>query len=237
MTPEDKLRAAKEAEPAEVQLGDEPREMLEASLAALVASNDPPRIFIRGGRLHRFIRDENRRGALQPMSDAALRVELERVARFIRFIKKVPLSVPAPRHLIESVRARGSWPGVPPVEAIVEAPVLRPDGTVLDRTGYDAATRLIYDPAPDLRLQAIPAAPSTAEIKDALALLQDELLVDFPFVGPADKANALGLLLTRSCAIWSRSCHSRYPTRPGRGAARDCSPSSCRSSPPAAQRR
>lgn len=185
---------AGDASGPEVVLGGEPREMVRESLGALVAANDPPTVFVRGGRLCRFLRDERGRGALQPMSEAAVRVVLERSMRFLR--GEGGKSMPAPRHLIESVRALGDWPGIVPVEAIVEMPVLRPDGTVLDRAGYDAATRLVYDPHPGLRLSRIATSPSESVTARALALLREELLGDFPFATPADEANALGLLLT-----------------------------------------
>jgi hypothetical protein len=183
-------------EPVEIPLGDEPREVVHQALAALVAANDPPAVFVRSGRLCRLIRDENGHGALEPMSEGAMRVALERAACFMRGDGDKRASVPAPRHVIESVRALGSWSGIVAVEAIVEMPVLRPDGTVLDRAGYDAATRLVYDPDPSLQLQPIPAEPTAADVEAALALLLDELLIDFPFVTPADKANSLGLLIT-----------------------------------------
>jgi hypothetical protein len=176
----------------EIVLGGEPREMVAECLAAIVAANDPPSVFVRGGHLCRFLRDERGHGALVPMGDAAVRVVLERSARFLRGDK----SLPAPRHLIESVRALGDWPDVVPVEAIVETPVLRPDGTVLDQAGYDAQTRLLYDPHPDLHVEGIPEIPTDGQASHALGLLREDLLGDFPFAATADEANALGLLLT-----------------------------------------
>jgi hypothetical protein len=203
----DKLRqqqATRKQAPADgrptIHLSGEPSDLLEQAIGALVDANEPPTVFVRGGRLHRFVRDENARGRLEPMSDAATRVALERSARFLKGggggSESEPRSVPAPGHLIESVAAVGEWPDLPAVEAVVEAPVLRSDGTVLDEPGYDEATRLYYDPDPALRLPVIPEQPSGEDVTAALALLRDELLVDFPFASDADRANALALLLT-----------------------------------------
>jgi hypothetical protein len=179
-------------EPVEIPLDGEPAEIVTQALEAIVAANEPPVVFVRAGRLCRFLRDERDRGALEAMGDAAVRVTLERAAKFMRGEK----SVPAPRNVIESVRALGAWPGVPPVEAIVETPVLRPDGTILDTPGYDAATRLLYDPHPELQIPAIESEPAAEHTAAALAILRGELLADFPFVTAADEADALALLLT-----------------------------------------
>jgi hypothetical protein len=43
---------------------------------------------------------------------------------------------------VAAVHARGIWDGIRHLEAVINFPVLRPDGTVLDRPGYDAGTGL-----------------------------------------------------------------------------------------------
>ena len=40
---------------------------------------------------------------------------------------------------------RGSWPGVRRLEAVVNHPVLKPDGTILCEPGYDKDTGLLFD--------------------------------------------------------------------------------------------
>src|SRR5439155_17966389 len=89
----------------------------------------------------------------------------------------------------------GAWP-LPPLETIVEAPVLRLDGSVLDVAGYDTASRLLYCPAPGLALTPLPAIPTSAQVAAARTLLLDELLGDFPFVDDAIRANAVAFMIT-----------------------------------------
>ena len=72
---------------------------------------------------------------------------------------------------------------------------MRPDGSVLDTPGYDAATRLIYEPDAGLQLGRIPEKPTKAQAAKALAFIREELLGDFPLVSPRT-SNALALLLT-----------------------------------------
>ncbi len=100
--------------------------------------------------------------------------------------------VPAERVLAAVLSAR-HWPRVRPLRGIVGAPVLRPDGTLLQTPGYDPATGLHY--APKVTLRPVPERPSRAEVVTAKQFVE-RVLHDFPWVAPADKANYLGLLVS-----------------------------------------
>jgi len=84
---------------------------------------------------------------------------------------------------------------MPPLVGLTEAPTLRPDGSILQEPGYDAATRLVYVPSPTCIVPPIPFTPSAAERAAALALV-DDVLADFPVADTASHANALAGLLT-----------------------------------------
>ena len=99
-----------------------------------------------------------------------------------------------PRDVLAAVLARRYWPGLPPLFGVVGAPVLRPDGTLLQQAGYDPATGTYL--ATKVPLAAVPDRPSTVQVAQARAFLLDRFLVDFPWVAPADRANYLGLLVT-----------------------------------------
>ena len=85
-----------------------------------------------------------------------------------------------PDWTVSAVAARGEWPGIRPLEAVVEAPVLRHDGTVLDAPGHDEATGLLYEP--NGGFPRVKAEPSLDDAREAAAVLLD-LLSDFPFAG------------------------------------------------------
>lgn len=86
------------------------------------------------------------------------------------------------------------WPRVPPLVNIVGAPVLRPDGSILQDPGYDAATRLYY--APQFPVDRIPDLPDIVDVRRARNFLLNVVLGDFPWAAPADLANYIALLIS-----------------------------------------
>jgi putative DNA primase/helicase len=83
----------------------------------------------------------------------------------------------------------------PKVAGVITTPTLRPDGTILDRPGYDPATQLWYAPDSQLVLPQLSATPTREEAEQALALLKS-LLVNFPFVADVDRSVGLAAQLT-----------------------------------------
>lgn len=99
-----------------------------------------------------------------------------------------------PPGALAAALAPKEWPRLRPLFGIVGAPVLRPDGTLLQSPGYDAPTGLYL--ASKVPLDPVPDAPTSAQVKTARNFLLGQFLGDFPWVGPADKANYVGLLVT-----------------------------------------
>jgi hypothetical protein len=94
--------------------------------------------------------------------------------------------------LAKAIVNRGHWP-FPILRGIVEIPVLRKDGSVLDSPGYDAASKLYY--RPNLPVPKIPDKPTKKDAAASAGFLLD-ILSDFPFQDEASRDNSLGLLLT-----------------------------------------
>jgi hypothetical protein len=165
------------------------------ALDALAAANDPPSLFVRSGGLARVRADERGRPVIDDVDAGILRAMMERSALWYRVTKEREFRhVPPPDDNVRDALALGAWP-FPPLESITETPALRPDGTILDRPGYDPATRLYYVPARGFTAPAIPAAPSRSEVAAAVALVE-EAIGEFPYADAASKANAWALLLT-----------------------------------------
>ncbi len=100
---------------------------------------------------------------------------------------------PAPA-LLAAALAPKCWPGLDSLAGIAGAPLLRPDGSLLQDPGYDKATALYL--ASKVPLDPVPDSPKTEQVEAAREFLLDSFLRDFPWVDDADKANYLGVLTT-----------------------------------------
>jgi putative DNA primase/helicase len=99
-----------------------------------------------------------------------------------------------PKWLIDSVVSRGHYSGnVRPLTGIIQTPTLRSDGSIIQQAGWDRATGLIY--RPNAEYPTIPDTPTKDDAVKAWESLS-ETIVDFPFVGDADKTAWLALLLS-----------------------------------------
>jgi len=164
------------------------------AIEALAARNYPPEIFVRAGRLVRIREDENGTPEIQLMDDPHIKGRLARVADYVRTTEKGETKVIPPDWLVKDVGQLPYWP-FPSLEAVVEAPIMRPDGTIFDVPGYDPQTRLYYRPGKGFDVASTPAAPTTDDTEAAIRLL-DEAVGEFPYEDDASAANTLALMLT-----------------------------------------
>jgi hypothetical protein len=171
-----------------------------------VALARDPGVYQRGSLLVRVVRDASpaAKGVRRPFTPRIealppplLRERLAANARWVTLketkegLEEKPARPPA--WCVAAVHARGHWPGLRHLEAVVDYPVLRPDGTVLARAGYDPDTGLLLEPAgesfnlPDRvsKDQAVAAAGGLLEV-----------VADFPFERDVHRAAWLAGLLT-----------------------------------------
>ncbi len=171
------------------------RDVTADALKALISANNPPVIFLRSGDLVRIRIDEHGRLRIEILRESHVCGRLARVANFVRYTRTGETRhVPPPVLVVRDLAALGRW-DLPVLEGVVEAPTMRADGSILDTPGYDAATRLLYIPAPGLHIPPIPKKPSREDVRRSLALLEDAF-GDFPYADEASHANMLALLLT-----------------------------------------
>jgi hypothetical protein len=123
-----------------------------------------------------------------------LRLRLAQVADFYVIRDEKPKPVDPPLRLCQSVLAAAPWPELPTLTGIIEAPTVRPDGSLLTRPGYDKATGLLFDPG-ETHFPPIPDAPTREQAEAALRTLMAPLK-DFPFVDEAARSVALAAVLT-----------------------------------------
>ena len=127
------------------------------------------------------------------------------LARFTFTFRWVPSKVPndPPEQvemspdagLLASALAPSSWPGLAPLTGVVGAPVLRPDGTLLTKPGYDEKTGLYL--ASRTSPLEVPDPLPASDVAWARDLVFRQVLGDFPWCGPADKANYVAGLVTQ----------------------------------------
>jgi hypothetical protein len=170
------------------------REVTAEALGALATRNDPPELFVRAGRLVRVREDENGIPEIQVMEDSHVKGRLARVADFVRITEKGETRGNPPDWTVKDVQALEGWP-FPALEAVVEVPIVRPDGTIVDTPGYDAQTRLYYRPVEGFEIPPISEAPTPSDTQAAIRLL-DEAVGEFPYEDRASAANTLALMLT-----------------------------------------
>jgi hypothetical protein len=163
----------------------------------LQQANDPPRLFARSRSIVAVVRDEKNRQVIANVTESALRGRLARAADYFKVgADGREFACPPPIDVVRDIEAlEPSLWQFDALDGVVEAPILRPDGSILDRPGYDKATLLYYAPDPSLQLPAIAERPTPAQIKEAMEIL-DQAIGEFPFVDQASKTNAIALMLT-----------------------------------------
>lgn len=163
-----------------------------------------PGLYQRDGYLVHVVRPEEAGDELQTPGTPQIRLVpsaqlTERLTRCARFFKidgrrkdpEVPC-LPS-SHVVNATIARGRWPGVRPLVGVLEAPTMRPDGSIIQRPGYDAATGYLYDP--QTRFPRVPDRPTQADANAALAELC-EIWLEFPFAVPEALYVPIAALLT-----------------------------------------
>jgi putative DNA primase/helicase len=164
------------------------------------------RIFQRGSEIVRVVTLENaqrRRGLerqagiiqLAPVSSIALTEIWDRLIVWQRLRETKDgteaVRVDCPGRIAEAYRSRiASW-RLPLLVGIVSAPIMRHDGTVLCRAGYDPATGLLLtEDWPELD-----GEPTRDHALAALRQLEGPFS-EFPFVGPEDRSVLLAAIAT-----------------------------------------
>jgi hypothetical protein len=108
----------------------------------------------------------------------------------------------------------------PKLTRISYTPYFAPSGRLVTEPGYDAEAQTFYAPAPGLVVPDIAERPTREQALRALDYVDRELLHDFPFVGTADKAHALGLMLlpfVRDMIAGATPLHDIESPAPGSG--------------------
>ena len=152
-----------------------------------------PDVFDFGGAL--VIVDQ---GHIHPQEDASLIYFLGGVTQFWRWHmmpNKAPVKIleDPPARIAKQILSIGSRRNLRPLTAVVTAPTLRPDGTVLDLPGYDDATGILFETKEDV--VPVPLYPTNTVVAKALGQLLKPFK-EFPVVDAENWGVLLAALLT-----------------------------------------
>ncbi|MBV0892785.1 hypothetical protein KTN05_13110 [Paracoccus sp. Z118] len=132
-------------------------------------------------------------GGLHVLTEDSLRYQLGLEFRFLKEARGRSVECELPPAVARQILAIRGRRGLKALEGVLTGPTIRPDGSVLDKPGYDPATRLYLD-LPDERC-AIPEKPSLPDAKRALEMLMAPFS-QFPFVDNLARGAHLAALLT-----------------------------------------
>ncbi|MGL6074030.1 MAG: hypothetical protein ACRC8S_07705, partial [Fimbriiglobus sp.] len=188
----------------QIVIGVKEHEVNDQAIQALAVEPD---LYQRGGLLTRVITEaeapdrllkRTMSARIEPIPSASLRERLTRVAEWVRVkaTKDDAELVPAhpPEWCVNAIMARGEWSGIRKLEAVVEYPVVLPNGDLLKVPGFDHRSGLLYQPSPVPQL-SVPSRPTQADATQAIERLFD-VVINFPFVDDAHRASWLAGLLT-----------------------------------------
>lgn len=165
--------------------------------AALHAANeDPPRLFMRDGRIVRLRQTETGCAIVQ-CAPVDVHSELIRCARWVK-MRRARRNEPTASGWVEqdaeqppafvAADMHASPDSLPVLESVVYTPVFDAERRLIAEPGYSPHARLWYERRRDLQ-------PQVYSVEEARELLCSEWLSDFPFSGLHDRAYALALFL------------------------------------------
>lgn len=163
------------------------RDITSDALSALAAANRP-HLFVRGNKLFRVSEDEHGLAQTEILTVPALRGEMARAADWVIHARQGVRHVAPSKTVVDDILALPLWPKMPRLKGLVNGPVLTTDKTILTEPGYHAGSGLFYA---GQRLEL----PEIASVAEAVSILRDDLLGDFPFKDEASVAHVIALIL------------------------------------------
>ncbi|MBF0401351.1 MAG: toprim domain-containing protein [Magnetococcales bacterium] len=144
----------------------------------------------------RAIRREEGSLVIMPVDAAWLELRLTECTQFEKWgsrsnsWQQIDCPAPVSRALMSKA---GEW-RFDSLVGVIEAPTLRPDGSILDKHGYDDQTGLYLDTG-GVTFPTIPEHPTREQAIAAVQVLE-EAIAEFPFLADHHKAAMLAAILT-----------------------------------------
>jgi hypothetical protein len=177
--------------PDALDITDEPDAVRE--ITAAISSGTLPQVYMRGRQLvHVSATDDY--VVTRDLDDALLR---RLIADHLPCTKQTAFGVhgalPEPK-TCKAILALMDWPKVQKLSGVASYPLLLPDGSILQESGYDSVSGLYLHQ--NVPMPAVSEKPAKNEVRAARSFLLDRYLKDFPWADDADKANYLSALIS-----------------------------------------
>jgi hypothetical protein len=134
---------------------------------------------------------------IQSVPKPALRTMISDAVRFLQRDPKnhVLKEIHPPSWCVDAVYSDQYLEHFDPLEGVVDTPVLRPDGTLLEQPDYDPKTGLLYVNPDPRQFPAVALSATREEAREAAERVL-HVVVDFPFAGEEHRAAWLAALMT-----------------------------------------
>jgi hypothetical protein len=204
------VRTIDDSRPEILVVAGEPHKAVDQAESVLLKHTERLRLYQRSGELVRIIsltREEADRAQardhivraegsliLHPLNAIALQDILNQLATWERYDKWGNIVITdCPAKVANTYLSRMGFWKLPHLEGVIQAPIMRPDGTIFNTTGYDLQTGFYLDSA--VTWPSIPDEPTRVETEEALRILL-EPFSEFPFVAAEDRAVLAAAILT-----------------------------------------
>lgn len=169
------------------------RDILDDAQAAVMSANDPPRLFNVAGSLAR-LRDFGQGPQIDILDERAATSLLARAADWVKTRGNSSINVKPPKEAAADIIVN-PHPDLPQLDAVIATPIFDRDWRLVTERGYHPEARLWLHVDQAGAWPEVPTYPSPKAVQEALSLILDDLLVDFPFTSDSDKAHAVAALL------------------------------------------
>ncbi|MAC32090.1 MULTISPECIES: hypothetical protein [Idiomarina] len=136
-------------------------------------------------------------GRAHPLNEAGLAHYLGGVCQYWKWVvrgeQKIKVLADPPPNLVKQILALEGQRELKKLDAVITAPVMMPDGYIVNKIGYNEQSRLLLDSSEIL--PAVPREPSKEQVQDAVQQVMKPFN-EFPYCESIDKAALLAAVLT-----------------------------------------
>lgn len=185
----------------QINLGSEPESIM--AISAVINMGKLPNVYVRDGELVHL----ERKSGSRPGAISVTPINADRLNRLLAFhTRTVKWTKPdksgkseaydanPAMTVLRAVVSTDQWDGVPPLYGVVGVPTLRPDGSLIQETGYDQATGLFLQPT--TKIAKVPAKITDEQVRKSREFVFSKVFGEFCWASPGDFANFIGLLLS-----------------------------------------